>query len=538
MLIANLAQLKKWLKADESEHLEFKEANNRYDFEKLIKYCVALANEGGGCIILGVSDKKPRKVVGTKAFPYLGRTKAGLLDKLLVRVEVQEINHPAGRVLVFSVPSRPIGMPIQYKGAYWMRSGEALVPMTPEYLKMIFMESHPDYSAEFCPAVSIDDLDSNAIEFFRKRWIGHSGNRNLSSLSHKRILKDTELMVDDQLTNAALILFGKGKALDRHLPQAEVIFEYRSSTANIHYQQRKEFRKGFFLFYDDLWETINLRNEVFQYQVKLERHSVPTFNEQAIREAILNAVSHREYRMQGSVFVKQFPKKIEIVSPGGFPPGISEENILWEQAPRNRRIAETFARCGFVERSGQGADLMFEESVKDGKPLPDFGKTNRYSVHLILHGDVQDPAFLKFLRAVNEETSARLSLEELLVIDLVHREKRIPAILNSTLPDLRNKGVLERVGRKHILSRRFYTHLGKQGEYTRKKGLDKETNKELLLKHIKDNAEQGSAFHDLHQVLPNLSREEIKYLLKSLRQDLRIHVTGKGRGARWHPSSK
>ena len=76
---------------------------------------------------------------------------------------------------------------------------------------------------------------------------------------------------------------------------------------------------------------------------------------------LLNAVSHRDYRHPGSVFVRQFPRHIEIVSPGGFPPGITPENILDHQFPRNRRIAETFARCGLVERSGQGADRIVEE---------------------------------------------------------------------------------------------------------------------------------------------------------------------------------
>lgn len=76
-----------------------------------------------------------------------------------------------------------------------------------------------------------------------------------------------------------------------------------------------------------------------------------------IREAILNAVSHRDYRHAGSVFIKQYPTKIELVSPGGFPSGITPENIFWKQHPRNRRIAEVFARCGMVERSGQGSQF-------------------------------------------------------------------------------------------------------------------------------------------------------------------------------------
>ena len=98
------------------------------------------------------------------------------------------------------------------------------------------------------------------------------------------------------------------------------MFEYRSSEASVQFQQRKEFREGFFLFDDELWKTINLRNEMQHYQEGLFVWDIQTFNEKVVREAILNAVSHRDYRLHGSVFIRQYPKKIEIVSPGGFPP--------------------------------------------------------------------------------------------------------------------------------------------------------------------------------------------------------------------------
>src|SRR4030042_1791749 len=96
-----IEQLYHWMQAREDEHLEFKEAKQGYDFEELVKYCVALANEGGGKMILGVTDKIPRRVVGTQAFKDLGRTKAGLTDRIHLRIDIEEINHRDGRVLVF-----------------------------------------------------------------------------------------------------------------------------------------------------------------------------------------------------------------------------------------------------------------------------------------------------------------------------------------------------------------------------------------------------------------------------------------------------
>ncbi|RLC09160.1 MAG: transcriptional regulator, partial [Deltaproteobacteria bacterium] len=224
-------QLEQWMRAKENEHFEFKEAKNRYDFQKLVKYCVALANEGGGKMILGVTDKVPRKVVGTKAFQNLERTKAGLIERMSLRIDAEEIMHPQGRVVVFHVPSRPIGMAIHYEGRYFMRAGEDLAPMLPDMLKRIFDETGPDYTAEICSKAALNDLDLDAVEDFRNRWIRKSKNENLRRLSSEQLLLDAELLTREGITYAALILFGTKEALGRYLAQAEVIFEYRSSDA-------------------------------------------------------------------------------------------------------------------------------------------------------------------------------------------------------------------------------------------------------------------------------------------------------------------
>ncbi|MGA7950862.1 MAG: RNA-binding domain-containing protein [Thiobacillaceae bacterium] len=129
----------------ENEHIEFKEAKNNFHFEKLVDYCVALANEGGGRIVLGVTDKPPRRVVGTSAFDLPEKTVAGIHERIHLKVLWQEIPHAGGRVLVFEVPPRPVGHPLHYEGRYWMRAGEELVPMTPDQLKRIIEEGKPEF---------------------------------------------------------------------------------------------------------------------------------------------------------------------------------------------------------------------------------------------------------------------------------------------------------------------------------------------------------------------------------------------------------
>ena len=526
-----------YLAADEGSHLEFKEAKQNFHFEELVKYCAALSNEGGGKIILGVTDKKPRCVVGSQAFSDLERTKQGLIDRLHLRYDAEEFQHPHGRVLIFHAPPRPIGMPIQYQGAYWMRSGAALVPMTPDMLKRIFAESGPDFSAEPCAKAVIADLLPAAIEDFRTRWIKKTENQALAKLSHEQLLADAELLVDGQITFAALILFGSRVALGKHLAQSEVIFEYRSSEASIPFQQRLEFRQGFFSFYDDLWKTINLRNDRQSYQDGLFRYDIATFSEAVVREAILNAVGHRDYRLGGSVFVKQFPRHLEISNPGGFPPGITPENILDHQNPRNRRLAEAFAKSGLIERSGQGMNRIFEETIRQSKPLPNFTGSDEHQVKLVLRGEVQNPAFIRFLEKLGQERLASFSTYDFIVLDLVRREQPVPSSLRDSLQRLLDVGAVESIGRgrgvRHILSRGFYAQIGQQGTYTRKRGLDRETNKELLLKHLRGLSPNGCRLSELCMVLPSLSESMVQRFLWELRFEGRVILKGQRRWARW-----
>ena len=160
---------------------------------------------------------------------------------------------------------------------------------------------------------------------------------------------------------------------------------------------------------------------------------------------------------------------------------------------------------------------------------------------LRLSGDVGDPRFLRFLEQIGEEKLQRFSTDDFLAIDLIHRDEPLPTHLKERIKTLVAAGVIERTGRgKPILSRRFYSFLGEPGAHTRKVGLDRETEKELLLKHLKAAGLNGAPMAELLQVLPGKSRDHVKRLLEQLRDDGRAHVTGTKRTSRWRsgpPSS-
>lgn len=530
-------QLKQWLDEPEGTNFEFKEAKNHYDFEKLVKYCVALANEGGGKLILGVTDKRPRRVVGTTAFAEPGRTEAGLHERLSHRIPIEEMQTTDGRVLVVHVPGRLPGTAWQINGRYLKRAGDELAALTDSELRAIFSETGPDFSAEPCHGATPADLSPQAIADYRTRWAKKTNDSRKTAWTDVETLTNAELLVEGQINYAALILFGTRAALGKRLPQAELVFEYRSSEASGPAADREEYREGFFLLQEAIWNKINLRNERQSYQDGLFRMDLPTFDEVSVREALLNAVAHRDYRLGGSVFVRQYAHRLEIVSPGGFPAGITPQNVLDQQNPRNRRLAEALSKCGLIERAGQGMNLMFESAIRQGKPLPSFAGTSAHEVRLTLEGTVRSPAFVRFMERLGDETLRSFSTYDFLALDFVHREQSLPEHLKARLPGLVAIGAIESVGRgkgtRYLLSRRLYAALGAKGVYTRMRGLDRETNKALLEKHLRAQGEEGAPLAELRQVLPSESESGVQRLLDELRSEDRIVLKGSRRWARW-----
>lgn len=523
------------LNAKEGEQYQFKEAKTRFDFGEAACCCCALANCGGGKLVFGITDKRPRQVVGSQAFDQPERTRKGLIDKLHVMVDFQLYEHEGKRVLVFDVASRPAGLPVQVDGMAWWYEGDSLIPMPPDVLRDIYEETGHDFSSDICLGATVADLDETAIEAFRSNWAEKSGNKQIKNLSTDQLLRDAGAITIEGLTYAALVQFGTRDALRKHLSQAEIVYEYRSSEASGPAAQREEFTVGFFACYNRVWELINLRNDKQHYQEGLFVFDIPTFNERVVREALLNAVSHRNYQLAGSVFVRQYRDRLVIESPGGFPAGVTLENILYRQSPRNKRIAEMLALCGLVERSGQGMDLMYELCVRESKELPNFFGSDGYLVKLTLNGLILDKRLLSFINKIGEERQELLSTDDFLVIYALFYDKPLNENLRLRLKHLVEIGIIEHTGRsKYVLARGLYEAAGKPGVHTRLIGLDRETNKELLLKHIRTNVENGAPLKELQQVLPGHSSRQIQLLLNELRSDGKIEPKGKGKGAAWY----
>jgi len=530
--VTSVEELAILLRKKEDENLEFKEARFKFDTKY---YCAALANEGGGKLLLGIDDSG--EIVGSKAYEQnYNRLSHRLFDSLKIRIEIEEVNHPNGRVLIFHVPSRFPAQRVKSTGAfkYPIRHGESLVEMDDETTKRILNEVDPDFSASIVDGLTIKDLDEEAMQEFRSLWSKKSERPDYLEIDFVEMLDNLDLKSEKGITYAGLILLGKEKALTQYLPDSEFIFEWRQVTEKTAYDARKVWRKAFVLIFDEIWDFLNERNLRFPLQEGFFQRDIWAFVEKPIREAVLNAVAHRDYRTNGrSIFVTASPAGITIDSPGRFLTGVTPENILEKHEWRNRRLAEALHRIGLVERSGQGMNDIFEDTIRSGKGTPIIREIDNTSVELWIPAQVKDPEFIAYLEKISNKKQFLLSLREIIALEEV-RTKGIVDSLDRKEKFLKN-GLIETVGRgrgtKYTLAHQYYVHAGRTGKHTKLIGLSREKNKELIFVHIQKNKKGKTA--EFRDALPELSKKDIDNLLQELRRDGRIFFEGKGRAGYW-----
>lgn len=374
-----LDTLTRWLMAPaESEHLEFKEARQHFDIVKLLRYCVALANEGGGHLVLGITDKKPRLIVGSQAFStpqHLNEIKARIVEKLRIRVNVVELQHTNGRVLVFEIPSRPTGQPLDYEGTYLMRAGEDLVPMTPDQLRRIFAEDQPDWFSQAAKqGISADEVVAllDTQMYFDLLHVPYPTSRDgvLEKLSGEGLISHTT--EGWTITNLAALLLAKkldlfSLPLARKAPRV-VIYE---GTNKAKTREDKLGHRGYAVGFASLVDFVHSAAPLNRSVEQVVREEVKMFPKQALRELIANALIHQDFASSGtSIMIEMYTDRVEISNPG-LPP-ISVERFIDEYRSRNERLADLMRRLGICEEKGSGVDKVVQAAEVYQLPAPDF----------------------------------------------------------------------------------------------------------------------------------------------------------------------
>ena len=434
MTISELRKLR-----ESEDHIEFKEAKHNYPFAGgkhvdpkdrrrcVLGYIVALANEKGGRLVLGMADYIPHTVVGSDfAQDKEGDLVDEIYERLGIRVGTTVLYEDDKRVLVISVPSRPIGRLLRFEGVPLMRTGESLREMSDSEIFKILSEQEPDFSAKICEGLTIEDLDKNAIEEMKIQYARKQENPTFQSYPDEQVLSDLDLLKDGKLNYAALILLGKSEAIRKYLPQNNIVVEFRMYHSMIPYTARKEFQLPLFIAIDKVWDYINqpASNPFLHYNDGPYIFDIPSFNKEVVREAILNACCHRSMLIQSDVVIKQYPDSITITNAGGFPSGVDLSNILTvNSVPRSKLMSEILQKTGLVERSGQGVDKMFYNCIMEGKALPDYSGTDPYQVSLTFNAPILDKAFVIFIRNEQEKRTAdkKLNVFELLTLYKIAR---------------------------------------------------------------------------------------------------------------------
>lgn len=413
-----------------------------------------------------------------------------------------------------------------------MRVGEELKPMSDEVYLSIIQEQEPDFSEQFCDGVTIDDLDKDAISILKEKYAKKQKNPSFRSLTDYQALSDLSLISHDKVTNAAVLLVGKKAVINCIYPQAKISLEYRTSESNIHFDAREYFEGPYYLMIEKLWAAINSRNGSVPVRNGIYKdYDIPLFNENVIREALNNAIAHRSYSIQGEIVVKQYPTKMIFVNPGGFPHGVTVENILFVQStPRNRLFADVLSKTGLVERSGQGVDNIYLDTLSEGKPAPDYSKTDSFCVTLILSSKIEDAAFSQYIKSIQDSLpeDSKLNVYDILTLNTIRQAKSRQALDKKIVSNLLKSGYIEQRGRTsgtyYILGKDYYEMAGRLSDYSKLTDWDENQVLSMIASFLrKNNAAQVQLFAG------HLSRKQTRTFIDKLVNNGMLSSEGDGK---------
>ena len=504
--------LESHIAAGESLTLEFKgEERKPLNDRDLVESVVCFANAEGGLLLVGVEDD--RRVTGAR--PRHGRqTDLTRLQALIrsrtvpsLEVSVASVATPQGEVLCLSVP-RSATVVATSDGVCLRRvvagHGPECLPYYPhQHAGRGTALGVEDFSAQLCPDAGWRALDPLQFERARQLIAALRGDAALLELDDREMakaLRVVETSGNELVPNiAGLSLFGRQAELERFLPTHQAAFQVLAPDAEI--RVNEFFRNPLLELAELFLARFDARAQEQEVQVGLIRVPVPDYARSAFREALLNALFHRDYRRLGTVYIQWHPERLEISSPGGFPEGVTPANILvHEPLPRNSRLYEAAKRIGLVEQTGRGVDRVYLGQLRYGRPAPDYSRSDATGVRLTLHGGMESLNFAAFVFE-RERQRGPMTVEQMIVLNHLFHERRVSsdqAAANIQRSQSEARAVLERLveeglveakgerrGRIYHLAARFYDAVGQPEAYVRVHGLDPIRQEAAVLQFVK-----------------------------------------------------
>lgn len=533
----------------ESISVEFKSWIKAKDMKERIQIAVdeliAFANTKGGTIYFGIEDNgevtgcaecDSQKIIET----IYDKTRPPLFS------EIEKIEYEGKIILAITVQCDGI-IYATTDGRCLKRLGKNSKPYYPNEMSFRYsLDQNPDFSSQILTDSS--EADVNLLELYniKEKLRVRDVTSTLPDLDDKAFLRDLNFIKEERgierLTVTGLLFIGKMTSISRLLPQAEVVYLHYNKENLEEYDARLDMRYPIITTLDKLTEKIQNSNKILNVQIGLFRLEIKDFSERVFQEALLNALVHRDYQKAGSVYVKHYPDRIMIENPGGFPEGITEKNIITHPSrPRNKLIAETLQRLKYVQRTGQGVDIIYKEMVSMGKPYPEYHEYND-AVTLIIESSVEDLSFVKFIVKEQDVQQRMLSLAEMMVLRYLSEHKRamlseVQELIQTSDGEARKycrelikMGLIEVVGREYMLTARVYEAIKPDIEYVQDQVVRYIKAKDRILDYLKN-----SEFitNEKIQELCGFTRQQARMTTDKMRSEELIELIGKGRGAKY-----
>lgn len=546
----NIDDFAEILKIGESINTEFKSWNKVSDMKKRINLAVdeliAFANNKGGTLYFGVEDNG--EVTGCDGNYDLQNIIESIYEKTRpsIFVDPEEIEYNGKKVIALTVASDGITHATT-DGRCLKRLGKNSKPFYPDEMSNRYSEiQSSDFSGRILSDSTEDDINKLEVYKLKEKLKARNPESTLADMDDIAFLRDLALVKSDsgniKLTVAGLLFVGKEQAINRLLPQAEVIYLHYSESNLEEYDARLDMKAPIISVIDRLLEKIQDSNRIVNVQVGLFRLEIVDFPEKVFQEALLNALSHRDYQSQGAVYVKHYPDKIVIENPGAFLDGITENNIITHPSvPRNKLIAETLQHLKYVQRTGQGVDIIFREMISSGKPFPEY-KSYNDAVSLTIYSAIDDIDFVKFIANEENGLSRSFSLSELMILRYLKDNRKITMseaeILIQEARDqaqnacnnLKRYGLIELSGNEYMLTAKIYDELKNSVDYTKNKAIQYIKAREMILEYIRD---RGFINNELVRELCGFSQKQARIILQRMRKENLIELSEKGRYAKY-----
>lgn len=539
----------KILAKGETDTVEFKSWKRAKNQKEIISLAVgeliAFANHKGGTVYFGVEDN-PVEVTGCDRDYDGQRIIEGIYDKTRPSLftEIEDFEYEGKLVIAISV--RADGKTYTTTdGRCLKRLGKNSKPLYPDELSNVYSSiQNPDFSGRIISESTLDDVNKMEVYNLKEKLRVRDSKSTLPDLDDNEFLRDLKLTKFDgtveRLTVAGLLFVGKEVSIQRLLPQAEVIYLHYSSDNLEEYDSRMDMKLPLITIIDKLTDRIKAYSKIQNIQVGLFRLEVDEFPERVFQEALLNALSHRDYQSNAAVYVKQYPDRIVIENPGGFLDGITENNIITHPSfPRNKLIAETLQNLKYVQRTGQGVDIIFKDMVSMGKPYPRY-KSYNDAVSLTIFSAIDNTQFVKFITEVQDKNSRIMPLAEMMIIRnlMDDRKVQLSALADNvqksldetkrSCNELINNGLIEIVGKDYMLTAKVYEALKSDVEYTRDKTVQYIKAKNMILEYLQSNDTITSA---KIQEMCGFTKQQARTVTDKMRNEGLLDICKRGKNS-------